>query len=131
MRIDDRALLLISLAASTAGLVILAALSLQNVEAAVEISEIDYDDVGSTIAIEGNISSKKVHGDGHIFLAVADYTGKISVVIFAETAKELERGLLECLDVGNVISVVGRVQEYRGLLEIIPARGSAIRCSRP
>ncbi len=128
MRIDDKALLLASLAISTFGLVMLMAISFQGKSNAVEIAQIDYDDVGGASAIEGRISSKKLHRDGHVFLAVADSTGKISVVIFANVAKDLENDLLECLEVGNSLSVAGRVQEYRGLLEITPAKGSDIRC---
>ncbi|MFQ5815204.1 MAG: exodeoxyribonuclease VII large subunit [Candidatus Hydrothermarchaeaceae archaeon] len=129
MRLDDAGLLKISLGTSTIGLLLLLLVSSASQPATVSIGEIDYDEVGSLVSIEGSIASKRVHKDGHIFLKVEDGTGKISTVVFSSEAEKLDSSILECLVEGRRISVTGRVEEYRGALEVIPKRGDGLKCS--
>ncbi|MEE8167395.1 MAG: OB-fold nucleic acid binding domain-containing protein [Candidatus Hydrothermarchaeales archaeon] len=131
MRMDDSALLRISFAVSTVGLLLLVVVSSQIQATTIKISEIDYDDVGSKVVIEGMISSKRVHEDGHIFLEVEDATGKISVVLFADAARSLGEEELGCLNEGNKVSIAGSVDEYRGTLEVVPRKGEGVKCSIP
>ena len=61
------------------------------------------------------VTSVYVSKDNHVFLKVADNTGEISVIAFKnsniDSAYDLENG--------DQISVSGRVDEYKGSLEII------------
>jgi DNA/RNA endonuclease YhcR with UshA esterase domain len=127
MRLDDSGLLKIALGTSTIGLLLLFIVSSPQAEK-VRIIEIDYEDVGNLVIIEGRVASKHVHEDGHIFLKVKDDTGLISTVVFASDVEKLEPKVLDCLGVGRTISVIGRVEEYRGALEIIPSRGNGLSC---
>ncbi len=128
MRVDDSTLLRMSLGVSSFGLVLLFLVSTQSQPTLVRISEIDYDDVGSELSVEGRIASKRVHADGHIFLKVEDATGRISVVLFSEIVESLTEEL-GCLEEGEEISITGRIEEYRGLLEIVPKKGLEVSCS--
>lgn len=121
----DAQLLKISFLVSTIGLVLLYFVAAHSQPSLVKISEIDYDAVGSKVIVEGNIISKSVHKDGHIFLKISDGTGKISVALFSGTAEQLDPS---CIEVGGSIRAAGRVEEYRGSLEIIPRGGSDVRC---
>jgi len=71
--------------------------------------------IGQIERITGMVTSIYVSKNDHVFLEVADNTGKVTVVAFKnsniDTAYELENG--------DQISVLGRVDEYKGELEII------------
>lgn len=71
--------------------------------------------IGQMERITGMVTSAYVSRGGHTFLKVADNTGEIKVVAFEgsniEIAPELE--------VGDEVSVFGRVEEYKGEMEII------------
>ena len=70
--------------------------------------------IGQVARISGMITSFRTSKDGHSFLKIADNTGEISVVAF----KSSNLGL-SGLQVGDSVSVLGRVDEYKGSLEII------------
>ncbi len=129
MRLDDAGLYKISLGISTIGLILLYLISSTFQVDIVSISEIDYDMVGSIVSIEGKVVSKRVHEDGHIFFKVEEGTNRISAVVFSSEVKKLEPEVLKCLEEGNSITVTGRVEEYRGTLEVIPTKGDGLRCS--
>lgn len=71
--------------------------------------------IGQMERITGMVTSSYVSREGHTFLKVADNTGEIKVVAFEgsniEIAPELE--------VGDEVSVFGKVEEYKGEMEII------------
>jgi DNA/RNA endonuclease YhcR with UshA esterase domain len=121
----DAQLLKISFLVSAFGLVLLYFVAAHSQPAVVKISEIDYDTAGSKVIVEGQIVSKSVHKDGHIFLKISDGTGKISVVLFSGTSEQLDAS---CIQVGSNIRAVGKVEEYRGSLEVIPRGGNDVRC---
>ncbi|MFQ5976387.1 MAG: exodeoxyribonuclease VII large subunit [Candidatus Hydrothermarchaeales archaeon] len=128
---DDSTLLKISILVSTIGLITLFFVSSYTRPPNVKISEITYDDVGVYTVIKGKITSKNVHKDGHIFFDIADDTGKMKVVLFSGTAETLNSETLACLEVGKNIEVKGKVDEYKGSLEIIPKVGEDVSCSSP
>jgi DNA/RNA endonuclease YhcR with UshA esterase domain len=78
----------------------------------VKISELKQ---GQIERITGMINSVYVSKDGHTFLKVTDSSGEISVVAF----KSSNIDEVYDLEVGDQISVLGRVEEYKGELEII------------
>jgi DNA/RNA endonuclease YhcR with UshA esterase domain len=70
---------------------------------------------GQIERIAGMVNSVYVSKDNNVFLKVADSTGEVSVVAFKSSNIEGVYGL----EVGDQISVSGRVEEYKGALEII------------
>ena len=77
----------------------------------VKISELKQ---GQIERITGLINSLYTSKDGHTFLKVTDSSGEISVVAFKSSNIDVYN-----LDVGDQISVLGRVEEYKNELEII------------
>jgi RecJ-like exonuclease len=71
--------------------------------------------IGQMERITGMVTSVYVSKDSHVFFKVADNTGEVTAVAFKNSnideAYELE--------VGDEVSVLGRVEEYKGELEII------------
>jgi DNA/RNA endonuclease YhcR with UshA esterase domain len=77
----------------------------------VKISDLEQ---GQIERITGMINSVYVSKDGHTFLKVTDSSGEISVVAFKSSNIDVYD-----LELGDQISVLGRVEEYKGNLEII------------
>jgi DNA/RNA endonuclease YhcR with UshA esterase domain len=125
--VEERHLLGASFLVSTAGLVLLYLISIHSTPPLVKVSELTYDDVGLRVTVKGEVISKKAHKDGHVFLKIADDTGKLSIAIFnslAENLKEKET----CLQEGKEIEVTGEVEEFRGSLEVIPRDSGDVKC---
>jgi DNA/RNA endonuclease YhcR with UshA esterase domain len=121
-------LLAVCLCVSLSGLALLAYVSHSSQPPLISLGEIGYDQVGSLARISGEIASRKDHRDGHIFLRLEDGTGEISVVLFRDLAEELPSEVLECLQEGRALSARGRLEEYRGALEIVPRDPSDLEC---
>jgi len=69
---------------------------------------------GQIERITGMINSVYISKDGHTFLKVTDSSGEISVVAFKSSNIDTYN-----LEIGDQISVLGRIEEYKGKLEII------------
>jgi DNA/RNA endonuclease YhcR with UshA esterase domain len=119
----------LSLLVSTVGLGMLFYVSITYEESVESISQLDYDSVGNRVAITGEILSKSTHKEGHIFLKVGDSSGWIRVALFDSYVERLSEGQLDCLRVGGSLWIRGRVEEYRGSLEIVPRQKEDLRCS--
>src|SRR3989344_4767552 len=72
----------ISVLVSIMGLILLYYVSANIQTGQTKISDITAEDIGSKALVCGNISSPKKSGE-HIFLDIADETGKIRFVIFS------------------------------------------------
>jgi len=70
--------------------------------------------IGQTEKINGMINSVFVSKNNHVFIKIADNTGEITVVAFNNSNIDTD-GFFN----GDQISVLGRVSEYNGKLEII------------
>jgi len=79
------------------------------------LSKVEDLKVGQIEKIEGMVNSAYVSKDSHVFLKVADNTGEIDVVAF----KSANIDLAYELEDGDHVSVLGKVEEYKGSLEII------------
>ena len=105
-------ILKISIAIAIIGIIALFFITQYNTENTAEISDLK---IGQIERITGMVTSVYNSKDANVFLKVADNTGEISVVVFKgsniDEAYELE--------VGDQISVLGRVEEYKKQLEII------------
>jgi len=102
----------ISIAVAAIGIVALFFLVRYNEQNTVKISELKQ---GQIERITGMVNSIYVSKDGHTFLKVADTSGEISVVAF----KSSNIDEVYDLEVGDQVSVLGRVEEYKGGLEVI------------
>ncbi|MEM5778014.1 MAG: OB-fold nucleic acid binding domain-containing protein [Candidatus Aenigmatarchaeota archaeon] len=70
---------------------------------------------GQVERITGMVNSIYISKDGHAFLKVADTSGEVSVVAFKNSNID---EIFE-IEIGDKVSVLGRVEEYKGNLEII------------
>ncbi|MEM5872339.1 MAG: OB-fold nucleic acid binding domain-containing protein [Candidatus Aenigmatarchaeota archaeon] len=102
----------ISIAVAILGIIALLFLVKYNEQNITKISDLK---MGQIERITGMVNSIYISKDGHAFLKVADTTGEISVVAFKSSNID---EVFE-IEVGDKISVLGRVEEYKGKLEII------------
>lgn len=108
---QDKTLLKLSFLTSIIGI---AALYFIMQPSEIKIGDINRNYIGKTVKVLGEISSRYESKDGHIFLKFADSSGQIDVVIFKNSKVEKN------LEVGQKIEISGKVDEYKGQLEIIP-----------
>ena len=108
-------ILKISIAIAIVGIITLFFIVQFNNETVEKINDLK---IGQISKITGMITSAFVSKNDDVFLKVADDTGEISVVAFKksniDTAYYLENG--------DQVSVTGRVEEYKGSLEIIASK---------
>ncbi len=71
--------------------------------------------IGQIERISGMITSVYVSKNMNVFLKVSDNTGEVDVVVFENNNIDEAYDL----EVGDEVSVLGRVDEYKGKLEII------------
>ena len=109
----------ISVVIAIVGIVSLFFISTIFAEEATDISDLK---IGQMERVNGMVTSIYVSRDSHVFLNVADKTGDIDVVAFKSSNIDLAYDL----EVGDEISVMGRVEEYQGDLEIIAKEISKI-----
>lgn len=102
----------LSVAVAAIGIVALLFLVRYNEQNNTKISELKQ---GQIEKITGMINSVYVSKDGHTFLKVADMSGEVSVVAF----KSSNIDEVYNLEVGDQVSVLGRVEDYKGKIEII------------
>jgi len=112
-------ILKISIAIAIVGIITLFFIVQFNNETVEKINDLK---IGQISKITGMITSAFVSKNDDVFLKVADDTGEISVVAFKksniDTAYYLENG--------DQVSVTGRVEEYKGSLEIIASMNEKI-----
>ena len=105
-------ILKISIVIAILGIIVLFFITQYNKETIVKVEDLK---IGQMERITGMVTSFYISKDEHVFLKVADNTGEVSVVAFKNSnideAYDLENG--------DQISVLGRVDEYKGELEII------------
>lgn len=105
-------ILKISIAIAIIGIIALFFITQYNTENTAKISDLK---IGQIERITGMVTSVYNSKDANVFLKVADNTGEISVVVFKSSnideAYEME--------IGDQVSVLGRVEEYKKELEII------------
>lgn len=105
----------IAIACAAVGLVFLFFLSNVIELKQTDINQITYEDIGKNVKICGEVTSKSVSKTNHVFVKLEDSTGKMSIVIFNNTAEKLNLDFEE----NGKICVTGSVDEYREKLEII------------
>ncbi len=123
---DERSMAAFSLLLSLAGLVLIYLFSGGTGEPT-EIGAIDYQDIGTSVEVCGNVTSFRV-SKNHIFMDLDDGTGRMTYVIFNSSAESLsDRGISPyTLGAGQEVCAPGVVDEYpkgSGEMEIVYKRG--------
>ncbi len=117
---EEGRVLAVSLAVSTAGLILLIFLVLT--KPPLPISAITPEDIGSRVHVTGTAKDLYRNPDGHVFFTLSG-EADIKVVVFKDLAAK--NG---CLSPGKRIILRGAVEEYMGELEVIPSKTADIRC---
>jgi DNA/RNA endonuclease YhcR with UshA esterase domain len=104
-------LIKISIAATLIGIVALFFIVRYQQQNTIKISDLRQ---GQVEKITGMINSIYISKDGHTFLKITDSSGELSVVAFKSSNIDTSD-----LEIGDQISVLGRVEKYKGSLEII------------
>lgn len=81
--------------------------------AQVEISSITRDDVGKQVSVNGTVVSSSSNQNGDLFMTLSDGRTNITVVMFSRDADNFKPRA------GEKINVVGQINEYKNVLEII------------
>jgi DNA/RNA endonuclease YhcR with UshA esterase domain len=109
----------ISIVVAALGIIALVFLAKYNEQNTVKIADLKQ---GQIEKVTGMVNSVYVSRDNNVFLKVADTTGEISVVVFKSSNID---GAYD-LEMGDQVSVLGRVEEYKGALEIVAKEISKI-----
>ncbi|MBI4017905.1 MAG: OB-fold nucleic acid binding domain-containing protein, partial [Candidatus Aenigmarchaeota archaeon] len=117
---DDRHLRNVSLCLSLIGLFLLAVGVSLKEPRHVEVGSITYDMRGMSVSVTGTAISVTVSGE-NMFFKLVDETGTIKVVFFENDLVRQNIGVSDIVD-GAKISLEGRVELYRGSLEIVAQR---------
>ena len=126
---DDSDILKMSFGTAALGLVLLFLVSNYSTAPVVMIEELSFDDAGTKVAVKGDVTSVRLHDDGHIFLKLSDGTGEISIAIFKNVAEKIDNQKSDCImKIGTTIEIAGEVKEYQDELEIIPQGTDDITC---
>jgi DNA/RNA endonuclease YhcR with UshA esterase domain len=89
----------------------------------VDIGTINPEDVGALIRIQGQITQVTPFSAG-VKYTVRDETGEITLLLWEDVAEAVPKG--EDLIAGAEISARGKVSEYHGELEVIPAASADV-----
>ncbi|MFH0889516.1 MAG: OB-fold nucleic acid binding domain-containing protein [Candidatus Aenigmatarchaeota archaeon] len=91
-----------------------------------EISLLDNSMVGEYVSVIGYVESADF-ANKNIAVTLSDGNSNINVVIFEDLKNAFGSDAYSIFSKGSVISVKGVVDEYKGLLEIIPNRISDVK----
>jgi len=105
-------ILKISIVIALVGIAALFFISRFSTEETISIKDLK---IGQIERASGMVTSVYISKDDNAFIKVADNSGEITVVAF----KSSNIAEVYDLEVGDQISVLGRIEEYKGELEII------------
>lgn len=114
----DRTLLKIALVWSLIGIFLLIIIALFTKPAIVQVSDLEQN-LGKTVVVSGVID-RAVYKEKVAFIDLEDKSGMITVVIFDKVENKVFKN--------NLIQVKGKVQLYKGELEIIADEIICIKC---
>jgi DNA/RNA endonuclease YhcR with UshA esterase domain len=95
----------------------------------VQIKDMNRGMLDKEVSIEGMVVGiSQSQKGGTYFLELMDGTGKIKVVIFESAATEIQKTNIKINNFNNRrISVVGKVTEYQGNMEVILKDASSLK----
>ncbi len=82
--------------------------------------------VGAQVLLSGRVMDLTEHPDGHLFLKVGGENTTVSVPLFSGVRK----GMGTRIELLDRVEVRGKVQEWRGELEVVPKRPEDVRVRR-
>jgi DNA/RNA endonuclease YhcR with UshA esterase domain len=115
---QERTLLIVALVWSLIGLFILLVLASFSQPPQLNISQLN-DKIGKVVVLNANIASVDYKQDT-VFLSLEDSTGNIPAVFFGSPKYEII--------VGDSVAVKGKVQLYKGEIEIVVQELSCLTC---
>ena len=127
MEFTTKNMIAASAACSVFGLLLIYVASLAIEPSEIQIQEISFDHVGTSVTTSGKVTYVNQHPAGHIFLTLTDGVGTIEVPIFSAVANDIRNN--DDMDIprkGSTIRVTGTVGEYKGNLQVIPAKASDV-----
>ncbi|MBU3897037.1 MAG: OB-fold nucleic acid binding domain-containing protein [Nanoarchaeota archaeon] len=74
--------------------------------------------LGEKVTVKGDVSNYRLSKDGHAFFTINDFTGSMKVVAFRNSNIENAYNLKD----DQKITLSGKVQEYKGAMEIIASK---------
>lgn len=89
----------------------------------VRIGDITADDVGRQVAVEGQVVEASEFSKGFKYL-LDDGSGRIVLLLWRNVYDAVANK--EGLAIGATVRVIGKVEEYKGTLEIVPASGADV-----
>jgi DNA/RNA endonuclease YhcR with UshA esterase domain len=89
----------------------------------VSVGQITLAYVGATVTVEGAIQNSEDFSKGKR-LTLADDTGSITLLLWQDVLDTIPNA--DQLVPGTRVRVIGKIDEYKGALEIVPQRGSDI-----
>ncbi|MGB9937833.1 MAG: OB-fold nucleic acid binding domain-containing protein [Methanobacterium sp.] len=116
----DNQIFKIALITTVLGLAGMMLLSNQIMPQEFKIKDINKNNVGEDIIIEGLITTVESPQNGLYTLYVVDETGKMTVVIFSNLSNEFNRQGINISSFQNHrAKITGRVNEYKGSIQLI------------
>ncbi len=88
------------------------------------IGKVSAKDVGAVIAVSGVISDASNFSAGFKFV-ISDATGVMPVTVFTRLYDEINAPAR--LNVGALVTMTGKLNQYKGVLELVPARLSDVQ----
>lgn len=119
-------IILICLSTSLAGLFMIYLAASNSEPEMLEIGDLSQESVGRVVTIEGQIKSKKLHEEGHVFLTISDGGKLIQAPIFSNVAQYMD---IDSLKEKSGVRITGTVDDYRGQLQVIPRKPNDIELS--
>lgn len=89
-----------------------------------EAQELTGKMVGTQVLLSGRVMDLSEHPDGHLFLQVGEENRTVSVPLFSRVRNGVRVELLDWVEVR------GKVQEWKGELEVVPGRAEDVRVRR-
>ena len=88
------------------------------------IGQVSAKDVGNVVAVRGVISDTSNFSAGFKFV-ISDSTGVMNATMFTGLYDELESA--QRLNVGALVTITGKLNQYKGALEVVAARKTDVQ----
>lgn len=124
----DHQIFQIALLTTVIGLTGMIFLSGEIVPKELKIKEINKNQIGEDIAVQGLIKAVEIHKNNVYTLSVVDESGEIKAIIFGSLADEFAREGTNLKNFQNRrAKIVGNVKEYHGSMELIVENTKSIK----
>lgn len=121
MGVDDEKIFKIALLTSLVGLVGMIFTAGYIAPQKVRIEDLTLGMIDKEVSVEGFVQGVKKSKNGETyFLDLADGSGRLTIVIFQSTSRDMEKNNVNITGLNQRrVNVVGNVAEYHGTLELI------------